>query len=31
MEIQEQVVPEQEARQLGGDEVSTGRKNKKRK
>ena len=31
MEIQGQLVPEQEARELEGEEVSAGRKNKKRK
>ena len=31
MEIQGQLVPEQEARELEGEEVSAGRKNRKRK
>ena len=31
MEIQGQLVPEQEVRELEGEEVSAGRKNKKRK
>ena len=31
MEIQGQLVPEQEAQELEGDEMSAGRKNKKRK
>ena len=31
IEIHRQLVPEQEARELEGEEVSTGRKNKKRK